>query len=84
MSKDLLELYQGKHSKRYKDVERNHELMEGFIRAVNIMTMVDNVKNLNEFSYLHYEQLKHQWSGYSSIRLSNKYVHRLIFKDTAD
>ena len=26
----------------------------------------------------------YQWSGYSSVRLSNRYVHRLLFKETAD
>lgn len=30
---------------------------------------------------LHYEQLRHEYAGYSSVRLSNSYVHRLIFKE---
>lgn len=84
MNQDLLDLYQSGRSKRYKEVERNHELMEGFIRAVNTMTMVNNVSELGGFSYLHYEQLKYQWSGYSSVRLSNRFVHRLIFTETTD
>ena len=82
MSQELLELFQGKQSKKYIEVERNHELMKGFIRAVNIMTIVDNVNQLARFSFLHYEQLKYQWSGYSSVRLSNRYVHRLIFTES--
>ena len=84
MNQDLLGLYQSGKSKRYQDVERNRELLEGFIRAVNTMVMANNVKELREFCYLHYEQLKYQWSGYSSVRLSNRYVHGLIFKETAD
>lgn len=31
--------------------------------------------------YPEVERLKYQWSGYSSVRLSNKYVHRLIFTE---
>jgi len=84
MKEDLYELYLNGKSKKYKDVERNHALMEGFIRAVRIMTLVRNVAELRGYSYLHYEQLKYEWSGYSSIRLSNRFVHRLIFIETPD
>ena len=84
MNQELLDLYKSGKSKRYQDVERNRELMEGFIRAVNTMVTVKNVNELSGFSYLHYERLKFQWSGYSSVRLSNRYVHRLLFKETAD
>jgi plasmid maintenance system killer protein len=84
MNQDLLELYQSGKNKRYKDGERNCELLDGFIRAVKTMMIVNNVSELSGFSYLHYEQLKYQWSGYSSVRLSNRYVHRLIFTETAE
>ncbi len=84
MKEDLYELYVNGKSRNYKEVERNHALMEGFVRAVRIMTQVRNVAELRGFSYLHYEQLKHEWSGYSSIRLSNRFIHRLIFKETPD
>ena len=84
MNQDLLELYQSSKSRRYREVERNRELMKGFIRVVNIMTVVNNVHELSGFSYLHYEQLKYEWSGYSSVRLSNRYVHRLIFTETPE
>ena len=84
MNQELLDLYKSGKSKRYQDVERSRELMEGFIRAVNTMVTVKNVNELSGFSYLHYERLKFQWSGYSSVRLSNRYVHRLLFKETAD
>ena len=58
--------------------------MDGFVRAVHTMIWVDNVDCLNGFSFLHYERLKYHWSGYSSVRLSNRYVHRLIFTETQD
>ena len=84
MNRDLLDLYESGRSKAYKDVARNSELMEGFRRAVRMMTLVTSAAELGGFSYLHYEQLKYQWSGFSSVRLSNRYVHRLIFKETDD
>ena len=84
MDQDLLDLYQDGKSKKYKEIERNRELLGGFIRAVKMMMTVSNVQELSGFSYLHYEQLKYEWSGYSSVRLSNKFVHRLIFTETED
>ena len=30
------------------------------------------------------EDLKYQLTGYSSVRLSNRFVHRLIFRETPD
>ena len=84
MTQDLLDLYQNGKSKKYKEVERNKELFEGFIRAVNTMILATDVNELSQYSYLHYEHLKYQWSGYSSVRLSNRFVHRLIFTETTD
>lgn len=84
MNEDLLDLYQKGKSRKYKQVERNYELLKGFIRAVDIMTIVQNVTELSDYSYLHYEQLKYEWTGYSSVRLSNRYIHRLIFTETED
>lgn len=84
MRQELLELYQSGRSKEHKDVARNSELMEGFRRAVRIMALVNLVTDLRGFSYLHYEQLRYQWSGFSSIRLSNRFLYRLIFKETAE
>lgn len=82
MKEELLELYQKGKSKKYREIERNRELLVGFIRAVNTMIAVSNVSELGGFSHLHYEQLKYEWSGYSSVRLSNRFVHRLIFTET--
>lgn len=84
MNQDLLDLYQNGKCKSYKEVERSRELLEGFIRAVDTMKMVNTVSELSGFSYLHYEQLKYQWSGFSSVRLSNRFVHRLVFTETTD
>ena len=76
-------LLEGK-SKEYRDVARNPELLRGFRRAVSIMQAAQSVRELQSFSYLHYEKLKYGFSGYSSVRLSNQYVHRLLFKEIDD
>lgn len=84
MSDELRALYETGKSRSYQAVERNQELREGFARAVRIMTMAANINEVKAYSFLHYEQLKHEWSGYSSVRLSNRFVHRLIFKEIED
>lgn len=81
---DLKELILTGRSKRYKSVARNPSLMLGLKRAVQIMMSVTRVEELSTFSYLHYERLKHELSGYSSVRLSNKTVHRLLFIENPD
>lgn len=82
MTDDLKELYLTGKNKVYRDVERNPELLKGFTRAVDSMMASATVNDLKRFSFLHYEQLKHQYSGYSSIRLSNRYLHRLLFTES--
>ena len=84
MYEDLKDLYSTGKSRKYKDVERTPDLIQGFMRAVSVMNSVNTVDELKGFSYLHYEQLKYQLTGYSSVRLSNRFVHRLIFRETPD
>lgn len=48
------------------------------------MQLVSSVDELKKFSFLHYEKLKYEYSGKSSVRLSNSYVHRLIFVENED
>lgn len=84
MNEELKKLYETGKSRAYRDVERNPELSRGFVRAIRIMTVAASIKEIRAYSFLHYEQLKHEWTGYSSVRLSNSYVHRLIFKEIED
>lgn len=84
MNEELRALYETGESRTYKDVARVRELKEGFIRAVRIMTAAKSVNEIKAYSFLHYEQLRYEWSGYSSVRLSNRFVHRLIFKENEE
>lgn len=81
---ELLNLIQTGKSRKYLSVSRNKDLMAGLHQAIAIMMAVDNVKQLSAFSFLHYEKLKYGYSGSSSVRLNNRYVHRLIFKEQAE
>ena len=84
MNYELLELYSTGRSKRYKDVARNPVLYGGFVRAVDAMFSVQSIDELRNISVLHYERLGYNLSGYSSVRLSNSYVHRLLFTESED
>ena len=84
MDKYLEELYLTGNSSKYRDVSRNKALRDGFVRAVNAMISAENIEELKKISYLHYELLKYQYSGMSSVRLSNSFVHRLLFRETKD
>ena len=84
MPPDLLELYTDGNNRTYDAIARNKTLLTGFIRAVKTMESADSIDSLRAFSYLHYERLKYNMGGYSSVRLSNRYVHRLIFKEEQD
>ena len=84
MTEGLLNLYTLRQSRKFRDVARDPVLLNGFIRAVNIMRSVDDIEKLRAYSFLHYEKLKYEYSDYSSVRLSNRYIHRLLFKETPD
>ena len=81
---DLKELIETGSNGKYKNIVRNKELLDGFHRAVDNMKAADNIETLKSISFLHYEKLKYELSGLSSVRLSNRYVHRLIFEEKDD
>ena len=82
----LSELYSnGKtEDRKYKKLCKNKKLVEGYQRAVSIMYDVDSTEELRPFSFLHYEKLKYMKEPYSSVRLVNGMVERLLFTETED
>ncbi len=48
----------------------------------NLMRSLEHVSRLKEYSFLHYEQLKH--ISFSSVRIINGRVERLLFKEIDD
>ena len=75
----LEELYlSGKSSdKKYKKLSRDQKLVDGFRRAVDVMRSLNNVTELKNYSFLHYERLKYR--NESSVRIVNGRIERLIF-----
>lgn len=84
MDDELRELIETGQSKRYKSIATNKVLYGGLMRAYQLMESAGSVEQLKTFSILHYEQLKYNYSGFSSVRLDNRYVHRLIFEETTN
>lgn len=84
MEEDLRELIETGNNRKYREIARNITLYGGLIRAFQIMESVSGVEQLKAYSMLHYEKLRYEYSGYSSVRLDNRYVHRLIFEEKED
>ena len=58
MDQDLLDLYQDGKSKKYKEIERNRELLGGFIRAVKMITEDGIEVELIDIDNTHYGNKK--------------------------
>ena len=85
LDRDLEELLQTRKNKRYRKIERSKMLFDGLERAIRLMRGAKNVDRLHEYSFLHYERLKHSaYRGKSSIRIANGSIERLIFTEHED
>ena len=84
MDEDLRELIETGKNPRYKSISRNKVLYAGLIRAYQILDSSISIEEVMSYSILHYEKLRYGYSGLSSVRLDNRYVHRLIFEEYAD
>lgn len=82
--KGIQELVEQGKSKRYKKISKSSVLLHGLLSVYRIMDAADCVSDLANFSFLHYEQLKHQYSGKSSVRIANGHIERLIFRELED
>lgn len=80
----LKELYETGKTKdsRYKKLCRDRRFIEAYVDVVALFESIENVSGLKEFSYLHYEQLKHR--AESSVRIVNGRVERLLFTEHDD
>ncbi|MBP3253104.1 MAG: hypothetical protein J6M30_01170 [Bacteroidales bacterium] len=82
---DLEELLQTGKNKKYKDISKNKRLSAKLTRLYEIMTGADSIDDISVYSYLHYEKLKHNLSGISSVRpFGNQRVERLLFVEQDD
>ena len=81
---ELEELLMTGKSRKYKRITNNKDLYNGLRRVISFMLTAENTNDLQTASFLNYEKLKRDYSGLSSVRLSNRYVHRLIFLEEND
>ncbi|MCR5454118.1 MAG: hypothetical protein K6F33_03930 [Bacteroidales bacterium] len=79
--KDLQLLLDGESSKKYKKLAKDVKFMErlGFVRI--LLENEENVSGLSRYSYLRYEKLRGNLSGFSSIRIMSSRIERLIFTE---
>lgn len=64
---------------RYKKLCRDKRFIESYVQVVDIMQSVDNVRELRNFSSLHYEKLRYRPE--SSVRIITNRVERLLFTE---
>ena len=80
---DLSELIlKGKNKGKYKMLARDKKFVTRLSDIYNLMRSLECVSMLKEYSFLHYEKLKH--ISLSSVRIINGRVERLLFKETED
>ncbi|MBR4441393.1 MAG: hypothetical protein IKS00_07585 [Bacteroidales bacterium] len=79
--KDLELLINGISSKKYKKLAKDVRFMDKLHEVYTILLSQPCVEKLLQFSNLRYEKLKYNYSGYSSIRIMNGRIERLIFTE---
>lgn len=75
--KDLKDLILTGTSSKYWQLARDKQFMEALGRVYRLLEVVQSVKELKLYSFLHYEQLKGVRK--SSIRIMNGHIERLVF-----
>lgn len=75
---DLQELIlEGTNAGKYKKIARDKKFVKKLTEIYRLMSSVEHVSQLKQYSFLHYEQLKH--ISLSSVRIFNNRVERLLF-----
>ena len=81
LDEDLRELIlQGVNAGKYKKIARDKKFVKKLTDIYNLMKSVEHVSRLKDYSFLHYEQLRH--ISLSSVRIFNNRVERLLFRET--
>ena len=82
--KDLKELIEKGRSKKYKKLSRDGKFMAQLVSVYQRLVSAKNVNTLKQFSSLHYEKLRNNYTGKSSVRIANGRIERLIFEEFDD
>lgn len=78
---DLKELIKYGKNNKYKKLSKDKVFCSALVSVYNRLVSVENTNELKQFSSLHYEKLKFDRSGQSSVRIQNGRVERLIFEE---
>lgn len=79
---DLQELIETGRNKKYRKYSRDEKFMKRLLLVYATLCAGDDLSHSP--SFLHYERLKFTYSGYSSVRIGNQYVERIIFREEGD
>ena len=79
---ELERLVLNHRSKKYRRYQRDGKFLAALDRVYFTMQSQKTASDLRQYSYLHYEQLKHM--GLSSVRVINGRVERLLFHELED
>lgn len=69
---------------RYKKYWRDAKFCRAYFETIKLLSGLSNISKARAFSSLHYEQLKENYSGKSSVRIMNGRKERLIFIELDD
>lgn len=69
---------------KFKRYARDNRFYNGLVRVFQIISSVDDTAGLKDFSFLHYERLKHQDETIGSVRILPNRVERIIFRELND
>ena len=78
---DLQELIEYGKNNKYKKLSKDKVFCAALVSVYNRLLSVESTKELKQFSSLHYEKLKFDRFGQSSVRIQNGRVERLIFEE---
>ena len=78
---DLESLVLCHKSKKYKKYQRDGRFLAALDRVYSLLQSEPSTEQLKVYSYLHYEVLKYEYSGLSSVRVMNGRVERLLFRE---
>lgn len=81
---ESLILYGKSEDKEYRKLQCKKTFMKDLDKVISILRMVPNTMGLSSYRSLHYERLKYDLSGLSSVRIGFKSPYRLLFTEFDD
>lgn len=67
--------------KRYKKLKSNATFLKDLDKVMMLLRTAKSTSDLDKFHQLHYEKLKYDLSGKSSVRIGFTSKYRLIFEE---